>query len=379
MKRRKKTLFIGNIALAFMALLCLALVFRLGGVLESQKAAERWRGESGASFAQLSAFLPEGKDLSLEQIYQFRQTLETKLTEASLKMQSDAGKEKETEPAEQGKPAIPEGLDLYIDAWSSVGEVNVSGERGSSKAEVTAVGGDYFYFHPLRLLSGSYLSEADLMEDRVILDQDLAWKLFGGTDLAGMTVEIGGVPYMIAGVVERESDFATKRAYTAGGGLFMSYRAYMGMAQDAIECYEIVLPQPIGGFAETLMKDSFPLNGGELVNNSQRFSPESLWQMLRAFGTRSMQRSNVIYPYWENAARFLGDWCALAFALCLLFALLPSLCGFIWLLAALIRVKDLLTKKLPQLVSQALDKRRMKRFLRQGAHEKSKEKSLKTQ
>ena len=53
-----------------------------------------------------------------------------------------------------------------------------------------AVGGQFFEFHPLRLLSGSYIAEGDLSPDRVLLDRELAWELFGGTELTGMSVEV---------------------------------------------------------------------------------------------------------------------------------------------------------------------------------------------
>jgi hypothetical protein len=54
----------------------------------------------------------------------------------------------------------------------------------------------------------------------------LAWKLFGGSNLAGMTVTIGDKPFVVAGVVKRESDKADKAAYDGGAGLYMLYDAY---------------------------------------------------------------------------------------------------------------------------------------------------------
>ena len=378
MKLKLRIFFFVNIALALVALLLLGVTVHLGGTLESQMAAERWQGESETGFAQLSCFLLEGKGVTLEGVYEFRQKLETKLTEASMKAQQQTN-EVPGESTEEAKkePTIPQDLSLYIDAWSTTGELTLSGDRGSSKAPVTAVGGNYFFFHPLRLLSGSYISENDLMEDRVILDRELAWKLFGGTDLAGLTVEINGIPFVIAGVVEREKDFATKKAYSGEAGLFMGYRAYMHLAEDNIDCYEIVLPQPISGFAEGMVKDSFPLKGGELLNNSGRFSFAELWRIIRSFGTRSMHTTSVVYPYWENAARCVGDWCALLFALALLFGVVPIVSAFVGVLVFLIRGKNYLAVKVPQLTSDAVEKHRKKRFLKQGAHQKNKEKSIK--
>ena len=102
---------------------------------------------------------------------------------------------------------------LFTDAWSTFGKVKVSnGNKRSADVTVTAVGGNYFDFHPLRLLSGNYIKADDLMKDRVLLDPDTAWLLFGGTELSGMSFSINGVPYVVAGVVEREDDRFSKKA-----------------------------------------------------------------------------------------------------------------------------------------------------------------------
>lgn len=157
----------------------------------------------------------------------------------------------------------------------------------------------------------------------------------------------------------------------------MSYRAYKNVVEDSIDCYEIVLPQPVSGFAEGVVKDSFPLGGGELLNNSSRFSLSSLWQILCSFGTRSMHITSAIYPYWENAARCVGDWCALLFALTLLLAVVPVVSFLIAAMVFLVRSKDYLAHKVPQAASDAVEKHRKKRFIKQGSHVKPKENSLK--
>ena len=47
----------------------------------------------------------------------------------------------------------------------------------------------------------------------------------GGTNLAGMPVTINGEHFLIGGVVARETDFATERAYPGDGGVYMSFSA----------------------------------------------------------------------------------------------------------------------------------------------------------
>lgn len=356
MKKLSLKLILANAVLLILALVCVIAWQVAGNLLESQKAAERWRGESDLNFEQFSVYLTEGGQLSLEDIYQFRQTLETKMTEAVLE--------------------TPENGSLYSDAWSATGKLTVRGDHGSGEASVIAVGGDFFQFHPLTLVSGSYISESDVMKDRVILDEELAWMLFGGKDLEGMTVTINGSPFLVAGVVSREEDKASQKTYTGGAGMYMSYDAFNAISETGISCYEAVLPEPVDGFGENVLRENFRIGDGELVKNSSRFSFGSEWDILSSFGTRSMHTSSVAYPYWENAARYLEDWCALYLLLAMLFALVPvlSLCALLVLL--LRRGKRVIAAKVPALAGKAVDKVEYRMFSRRsqkGSHVKRKE------
>lgn len=347
-----KRVLIVNAALLVLALVCLTVSLSLSGALESQKAAARWAGEDAESYAQLSCFMSGGDSVDLGQIYTFRQALETRLTEEALEE--------------------PENARQYTDAWSAVRSLNVSGAHGSAAAAATAVGGDFFFFHPLRLLSGSYIAEGDYMDDRVVLDRELAWRLYGSDNLAGLTVEIEGVPFVVAGVIDRDRDAASQKAQSAQNpqsvsmGLYLSYSAYCRLegADGAIGCYEIVMPEPVRGFAESFMKERFPLGGGELVVNSGRFGVKGSWGILRDFGTRSMRLTDVVYPDWENAARYLGDWCALLLAAALALAVCPAVTGCIVLGIGLVHGYHYLARKLPALIAEAVDRLRKKRYAR---------------
>ena len=304
--RSEKWIFWGvNGFLALLAAACLLLGRSVCTALPTLNAAETWAGESGRPFVQLACYLPNDKPLSEEDVWKFRQTVVAKLTEAALE--------------------TPENGSLYTDAYAGFGTLKVTGERGSAEVKVAGVGGDFFRFHPLRLRSGSYLTENDLMRDRVILDEELAWKLFGGMDLTGLSVTIGTADYYVAGVVSREDDRYSTLAYTDGAGMFMSYSALKQCQETAgISCYETVLPEPITSFGKNLLNESFPLNGGVLVDNSSRYSLGNLLTVIGDFGQRSMGRSGIIYPYWENAVRSTEDYAALLLVLTGLFAALPA-------------------------------------------------------
>ena len=179
------------------------------------------------------------------------------------------------------------------------------------------------------------------MPDRVLLDEELAWALFGSYDVAGMSIQIGERTYPVAGVVHREDDFASKEAYQDGPGMFMSYEALNAISETKLGCYEIVMPDMISGYAESVVKDKFPVGDGTVVENTGRYSFGNLWSIFRSYGKRSMNTQGIIYPYWENAARLTEDYAALLLALLILFAICPVVFAVIWVVRT---VKGLVTK-----------------------------------
>ncbi|MBR5381764.1 MAG: ABC transporter permease, partial [Oscillospiraceae bacterium] len=141
--------------------------------LPAQDAAARWRGGSDERFTQVSVFLPESAGLTVEKLYEFRSSLETRFLSESLEAE--------------------EGASLYRDAYTAFfGAVTAKGDYGSSPVQVYALGGDWFFFHPLPLVSGGYIRGDELMHDRVVLDTVAAWQLFGATDVAGRTLVMDG-------------------------------------------------------------------------------------------------------------------------------------------------------------------------------------------
>ena len=357
MKTRRKLLLALCAALLVFAGVCLICVRALGGELPSQQAGERWAGESEKSFSQISCYLPVDEPVSRSDVYAFRTAMLEEFHKAALDGDGNEG--------------------LWQDAWSAVGKLRVSGARGAGEASCIAVGGEFFAFHPLRLVSGSYISEKDLMKDLVLLDEELAWMLFGGTELQGMSMEIAGKPFVVGGVVERESDSASRMAYTAGPGLFMSYDAYVELSgqQDAVTCYEAVMAEPVKGFAARVAGDHFKLGRGEVLTNTGRFGYERLMKLWRESDGRSMQSMGLMYPYWENAARVVEDRCARLLAAALAALLIPAVTAAVFLVKGLLRGKEALEEKLlPRArdgVEEAVRKRQRRRWEKKhGAHER---------
>ena len=320
-RKKRILLLILNLVLALAAIACAVGIGVLSGLLNTQKEAERWRGENPLDFTQLSCYIPTDDSIDLPDVYTFRYAMLDKFHEAALDVDNDSN--------------------LFADAWSTSGKGVASTSLGKGDVSITAVGGAFFEFHPIRLISGNYLTETDLMEDRVLLDEELAWLLFGGTDLTGLELRIDNVPFVVAGVIEREQDFASRKAYTDGMGLFMSYDAFKRLNEDAgITCYELVMAEPVKHFAINFAREKFHIGGGVILENTGRFRPGQLLRLLQQFGTRSMQSRSIIYPYWENAARCVEDWCTLLLLLGILFALSPVITLIVWLIRLLRRGKD---------------------------------------
>ena len=284
----------------------------------SQQMAERWDSQGGA--AQISCFFADGLNVEPNTIRGFEYTLDAQLKEASITASSDTAR-------------------LWVDAYSAKGQISLSSERASVSVGAYGVGGDYFLFHPLALKTGSmYFSSDDLMQDLVLLDQNVAWQLYGSYDIAGQPITIGSGPDahigIVAGVVESESGWMNEQAGASAGTVYLSYEMldHYG-SHSGINAYEIVMPDPISGFAAGMVADhiGFTAEQIQIVENSSRYSFGSLLAVLRQFGTRSMNAKAIIYPYWENAARGWEDVLAMLLMVQLLLLILPVVRFFLWL------------------------------------------------
>ncbi len=291
----------------------------LAGLHSEQHAAERWEGTGDLPFAQLSAFLSEDAALTPESVTYIRQSVDAAMVSASLAPDSEAAR-------------------LWYDAYSAkVGQMTASGTRlAPSVAEVTAVGGDFFLLHDWKLLDGSAILEDDLMEDRVILDETLAWDLFGSSDAAGMPLIVNGKRCVVAGVVQPPADYASQSAYGTLPRVYIPFRLYEKWCAETgqtayIHCYETVLPDPVRNFARNTFSGVLGEQNLILLQNTDRFSFTNTWKQLTGLHGMLTISQNISYPHWENAARIVTFDRALLLAARLLTLVFPVLYGF-WLL-----------------------------------------------
>ena len=227
----------------------------LSGLLPGQQAAERWSNES----AQISVFLRPEAEFSTDSIQSLHETIDAELTSKSLKPEQKYAR-------------------LWYDAYSTqAGQTEVTGNRkGHTDALMTAVGGDFFLIHAPELVSGGYFTEQDGMHDRVVIDMQLAWDLFGSSDVAGMEITVQGISCLVAGVIQPETDYASKTAYGTMPRIYIPYIMYQQFDSENaghISCYEAVLPNPVRNFAKELLKYGcyFSFGGAVTFRNARKF------------------------------------------------------------------------------------------------------------
>ncbi|MGN0631147.1 MAG: ABC transporter permease [Ruminococcus sp.] len=250
-----------------------------------QFAAERW----DKSAVQLSSFFTEETALSPEDIAGIREQLSF-----SISGGTEAGS--------------------WYDAYSCSGMIiQASGtKRVSVKAELILVSEHYFRIHLPTLLHGNYLTDADISSQRVVLDKDAAWSLFGSSDIAGMEITIGSNIYEATGVVSDEN----KRDPDEYPKIYMLYSDYPTEAEEniPITCYEAVLTESVEGYCLTCFKDAIEnavnLSSDSkstkqqyhIVQNTGRFSAAAVWDYLHNITDCTTHTKPIAYPDHENAA-----------------------------------------------------------------------------
>lgn len=299
------------------ACVCVVLLIGLAehlftGQLPVENVAGEWSKDGG--YAAVSAFFSEDAGVTDSQVMMWERSLATALEGASQDVSDSNGRN-------------------LVDCYSAEGELTVCSEKTSAKVRAFGIGNDFFLFHPLTLLDGNYFNGTDENGDGVILDENVAWQLFGSAHVAGMNVEINGVTYPIRGVVRSDKGAFSGAAEEEKATVYVAYSIMSGDGEEALplDSYEILIRNPVQKFGYNALKDAVGLDEAEyeLVENSARYSLLNRLTILRSFGARSMRTKNIVYPYWENRARAYEDVTALLLVIKLLLLIYPFLyaCG----------------------------------------------------
>lgn len=327
---KKKLVLLGVNIILVVAFIVLCIFAKNGvRVLYSQQEAGRWEDEKN-SYAQVSAFASPGRNLQEEDIAAIRSSVMETLSKDSLNESNGASR-------------------VWIDAYS--GECSAEFRKDNNTLSVTAVGigGDFFQFHPIPLLSGSYISEEDLNQDRIVVDENFAWAMFGSNDIVGMQLWLGNHIYTIAGVTAVDEDTLYRTAYGDSNRVYMSYSQLKQQQENLmITCYEAVMPNPISNYAyytlrtacgieeeeeESVQKTENPLDFEDIqvIENSNRFDTVKLLEGLKNRKLQVMRPNSVGYPVWENLARVEVQRQQNLLVLRLLLLVCPFVCLVLWL------------------------------------------------
>lgn len=274
---------------------------------DAQNMASRWSSQKDV--AQISCFFSPNAGIEESTITAFEHGLDTALQTDSITQETlgIAGR-------------------LWTDAFSADGQITLNSEKTSITADAIGIGGDFFLFHPLQLLSGSYFSGNDLMQDYCLIDEEAAWQLFGSNNVNGMTVYISGIPHIVTGVVKKPEG----KLYEASGLdstlVYVSYQTLTTYgSSNGINHYEIVMPNPVSSYAFNYISENLGSNEKEIqvVENSSRYHLLNRAKIVLQLGTRSMNGKAIIYPYWENVARGYEDILCMMTVMSFAFLLFP--------------------------------------------------------
>lgn len=290
--------------------------------LEVQNTAKRWDNTGKSAF--VSTFISKDAKINETNLLELEEQIKQTLSESD---------------------ALGDG-NVYTYAYSSKSSVTVSSEKGTKQVTGYGVGGNFFMFHPLELLSGAYFNPEEQAHDLVVLDEDVAWELFGSANVEGMEVEINGIPHVVSGVINRDEGSLYKLAGNNQPSIYMSYMSLKNVTEDlSVTCYEAVIPNLTKDYAKKIIKKYFCGDSGEfggdiestgigndeieIIENSKRFELLELFGSLKAFAGRTMKKTTVSYPYWENVARGVESICCIMLLveiILLIYAVIKIIC-----------------------------------------------------
>ncbi len=356
MKRKHIYLIAANVGSLLFFLIMTIFFVRLKGSLPDQQVASRWSAEEPYSL--VSVYSEGSNTMTLNDIFTARVNIEKKLIENSI-------------------AAEKENARVWTDAFSSAQElITVDAGFSASEANLIVTGGDFALFHPMDFIFGSFYNEDMVMNDNVVIDEVLAWRLYGSSNIVGKPVLINGKYYFVTGVFRQSGDKNMKRVYGDKPRIFMSYSGYDIMSPDKSAefiCYEACLPNAVSGFGKKILTEAMSLeeNTDRVTENSARYSLKNRFGIIRDFGMRSVVDRPVYYQYWENAARITDDKAALLLAMQALGLVLP-ICTVVYCIHKLIKNRKRLAKKAIDAVKSIFNKINTRRKQKQKTNDPEK-------
>lgn len=298
----KKMLAVSGIsAIIFAVSLALLGIFELivmsiSSNIDFINAGDRWSAD-GERFAVITLYTEQGDTLSEDQIGAWARSVDSSLLEASIAPENENARSW-----------------AYTYAFEET--LNVMGPRASASAQTIAAGGDFFVFHPLEFIYGAPFLNDSSLPNGVVLDEDLAWKLFGAVNIIGMEMTIEETPFTVVGITRRESKNGIYD-YTYGERprMYMSYAGYAKLYGDEprITMFESAIPNAVRSFAKNIYDGVVKANEetSTVMEASDRFSLQNRYNNMKLLKYSWIRENKIEYPYWENVARVADHRCAI--------------------------------------------------------------------
>ena len=290
---------------ALLLIVMLSIVFvcrNKADLMYSDKAAERW-GAEDSEYSEISLFYSQDAGLGKNDIQSIRSEIQKKLYEDSYMSDDNVNR-------------------VWIDAYSGHCMDVIRKDSNTVKVNVYMVGGDFFMIHPIPLKAGNYPDLTSDDANQILLDEYVAWTLFGSNNVAGMKLWIGDEVFTVTGVVQVSDEKAYNQAYGEYNSVYVPIKAYSAKKENTIKAdnYTAVIPNPIKNYAlntvaeaagisfktdEEKKQSRSELNFGdkEILENTGRYSVVSLWNFMNQRKYVDMKVSSITYPYWENISR----------------------------------------------------------------------------
>lgn len=200
---------------------------------------------------------------------------------------------------------------LWCDAYSYFTKAAVSRpNRDEINCRAIVTGGDFFLFHDIDFETGWYYTDTDLHRDRVVIDEKLAFELFGSNDVEDMTLTLGGKTLYVAGVTSVDETKAKELQLETDPIIYLpSHIAEELFGEAVFDNYEIMMQNPVDSYAVNALSQ---VSGEkQAVDVTNRYKLKNTFKLLKNFYTRSYRTDGVVYPYWENCERGMEDVLAL--------------------------------------------------------------------
>ncbi len=195
----------------------------------------------------------------------------------------------------------------FLDYYLSETPIEIGFNNKYLSLSAYVVGGDFFKFHNFKFLSGCAFSSNDLMQDKVVVSESLAFQLFGSTNVIGKSISINNNFFIIGGVVKDREGFISDIIKRNKQEIFLSYSMIESLKEDNeknrknINYYEIVLPEIMNNYAQNSIKDIIEKKlSFRIMDESNRFNFWGINNSFKRLIKGDIRVDSMIYPTWEN-------------------------------------------------------------------------------